>query len=166
MDNCRISKGFTLVELIVVIILIGIVSLFASSRYAGSSFFSTYFVQSEVLASLRLVQNRAMNRADYCNRWLLSSNKTQAIQVSPSSAENTCSEQFPDDVSDSSFVDGTQNKATFELQTNTSVSYLDFDSSGRSQQCLVSNCQLKISSTVNDDSISVCINTEGYIYGC
>ncbi|MFA0348417.1 prepilin-type N-terminal cleavage/methylation domain-containing protein [Vibrio sp. 10N.222.55.C6] len=166
MDNCRISKGFTLVELIVVIILIGIVSLFASSRYVSSSSFSTYLVQSEVLASLRLVQNRAMNRAGYCNRWLLNPSQTQAIQVSPSSTEDICSEAFPSDVTDSSFVDGTQNKVAFKLQTDTNVSYLDFDRLGRSQQCLVSNCQLEISSTVNDDSISVCINTEGYIYGC
>lgn len=166
MDNSPISKGFTLVELIIVIILIGIVSLYASTRYVGSSSFSTYLVQSEVLASLRLVQNRAMNRSDYCNRWLLNSNQTQAIQASPSNAEGICTEQFPSDVTDSSFVDGKQNKVTFKLQTDINVSYLDFDSSGRAQQCLVSNCQIEISSTVNDDSISVCINTEGYIYGC
>ncbi|MDH5977446.1 prepilin-type N-terminal cleavage/methylation domain-containing protein [Vibrio splendidus] len=166
MDNSPKSNGFTLVELVIVIILIGIVSLFASSRYVGSSSFSTYLVQSEALASLRLVQNRAMNRADYCNRWLLNPSQNQAIQVSPSSAEDICTEQFPTDVSDSSFVDGTQNKVAFKLQTDTNIPYLDFDSSGRAQQCLVSNCQLEISSTVNDDSISVCINTEGYIYGC
>ncbi|NAZ45584.1 prepilin-type N-terminal cleavage/methylation domain-containing protein [Vibrio toranzoniae] len=166
MDSSPTSKGFTLVELIIVIILIGIVSLFASSRYVGSSSFSTYLVQSEVLASLRLVQNRAMNRSGYCNRWLLNPSQNHAIQVSLSSAEGICSEAFPSDVTDSSFVDGTQNKVAFKLQTDTNVSYLDFDSLGRAQQCLVSNCQLEISSTVNDDSISVCINTEGYIYGC
>ncbi|MBF4390124.1 prepilin-type N-terminal cleavage/methylation domain-containing protein, partial [Vibrio anguillarum] len=55
-------RGFTLIELVVVIVLLGIVAVYAASRYTGISSFSSVTTQSEVLASLRLTQNRAMQR--------------------------------------------------------------------------------------------------------
>ncbi len=46
----------------------------------GSSSFAVVTTQSEILASLRLTQSRAMQRTGNCNRWLLTS--AAAVEVS------------------------------------------------------------------------------------
>ncbi|MEF1283640.1 type II secretion system protein [Vibrio sp. M250220] len=57
--------GFTLVELIVVILLIAIVSLYAVSRYSGTSGFSPFVAQEQVISVIRQVQvNRMQSNID------------------------------------------------------------------------------------------------------
>lgn len=58
-------SGFTLVELIIVILLIAIVSAYASSRYAGTSGFSPFVAQEQVISVIRQVQvNRMQSNID------------------------------------------------------------------------------------------------------
>ncbi|MGO1296877.1 MAG: prepilin-type N-terminal cleavage/methylation domain-containing protein [Vibrio sp.] len=54
------SQGFTLIELIVVIVLISIVSVYAASRYAGKDNFSALTMQEQVIAVIRQVQLQRM----------------------------------------------------------------------------------------------------------
>ena len=54
------SSGFTLVELIVVIILVAIVSLYAASRYIGRSSFAPAVAQEQVISVIRQVQVNRM----------------------------------------------------------------------------------------------------------
>ncbi|WP_260261518.1 type II secretion system protein [Vibrio intestinalis] len=50
------SQGFTLVELIVVIILLAIVSVYAASRYIGIGSFSAFAIQENAISVIRQVQ--------------------------------------------------------------------------------------------------------------
>ncbi len=61
-------SGFTLVELIIVILLIAIVSVYAVSRYAGTSDFSPFVAQEQVISIIRQVQVNRMqsNREASC----------------------------------------------------------------------------------------------------
>ncbi|WP_332418938.1 type II secretion system protein [Vibrio metschnikovii] len=153
------TLGFTLVELIVVILLLGILSAYAASRYSGTSSVAALTTQQEILASLRLTQNRAMQRTGYCNRWLVTAN--QAGQISPQAVAGSCSSIFAAVDNDASRVEA---PSGVTLSLSTPNGYLDFDSLGRAAQCSASPCTVTISST--HDQRQVCINTEGYIYAC
>ncbi|MEZ8101910.1 type II secretion system protein [Vibrio bivalvicida] len=64
MTRSKVS-GFTLVELIVVILLVSIVSVYAASRYSGRSGFSPYAAQERVISVIRQVQvNRMQSNVD------------------------------------------------------------------------------------------------------
>ncbi|MCR9421971.1 prepilin-type N-terminal cleavage/methylation domain-containing protein [Vibrio sp. RM-69-4] len=158
-------RGFTLIELVVVIVLLGIVAVYAASRYTGISSFSSVTTQSEVLASLRLTQNRAMQRTDLCNRWLVSNN--QAQQVFPQTISSAvCTTSLSNPATDSSFVDAAANDITLTLTNNDGSHFLDFDSLGRAAQCLTANCTVTLNNLQSGESRQVCINSEGYIYAC
>ncbi|KYN84929.1 MSHA biogenesis protein MshC [Vibrio cidicii] len=159
----RKPNGFTLVELIVVILLLGIISVYAASRFSRPASFSTITTQSELLASLRLVQSRAMQRSGYCNRWLLSAN--QAGQVKPVQPETPeiCSSDL---ANDASVVNAADSDVSLSLSNDAGNNYLDFDALGRAVQCQSAICTVTLSNTQNGETRQICINTQGYIYGC
>ncbi|MFT7410617.1 MAG: MSHA pilin protein MshC, partial [Oleispira sp.] len=56
------QQGFTLIELITVIILLGILSAFAASRFPSSQSYSTAIITNQFIASARLAQQTALSR--------------------------------------------------------------------------------------------------------
>lgn len=57
------QKGFTLIELIMVIILLGVLSVFAMSRFSSGQSYSAVIVKNQLLAALRLSQQTALSRS-------------------------------------------------------------------------------------------------------
>ncbi|MEZ9515923.1 Tfp pilus assembly protein FimT/FimU [Vibrio splendidus] len=160
--NSSSQYGFTLIELIVVIILLAILSVYASSRYFGASSVDSHLIQSELLSSIRLTQLRAMHRSGLCNRWGIVQN--QAAQIIEH-ADTTCTSSL--DESDSSFVDAASHNVTLTFSTNSGEQFIDFDNLGRPNQCATESgqCELVIQ-TQSGPLLSICINTQGGINGC
>ena len=60
--SLRGMPGYTLIELVVVLVLIGVLSAYASSRFASTSDYSARVLNDQLLVSLRLAQQTAMGR--------------------------------------------------------------------------------------------------------
>lgn len=62
------AAGFTLLEQIIVVLIIGILAVFFVPRFQGSSGFTEYTMQSRLISSMRNMQQRAMQdtRTGYC----------------------------------------------------------------------------------------------------
>jgi|TARA_B110001454_G_scaffold29420_1_gene28762 MSHA pilin protein MshC len=59
----KFQQGFTLIELITVIILLGILSTFAISRFPQKQGYSTAIIKNQLLASARLAQQTSLSRS-------------------------------------------------------------------------------------------------------
>lgn len=148
-------QGFTLIELIIVIIILGILSVSVAPKFFSSKGFSEYAYRTDVIAKLRLVQTKAMqqtNTVSYCHQILITAKKLGT----------------PDDCDDSpSFAAIWQDSATkLQIDSNDNITFssnitgnkFTFDSMGR-PSC--SSCEITIN---GEQSVSVKIEAEGYIH--
>lgn len=157
-------NGFTLVELITVMLLLAILSTYAVSRFFGANSFDRHMIKSELISSLRLTQQRSMHRSELCNRWGIVQNQVGQVLEDTNMA---CRAAIAIDESDSSFVDIAAYDATVFLTSADGSPFIDFDSMGRPKQCATSSGQCRL--TVQPQSgmsLSVCINTQGGIDDC
>lgn len=172
-----ITTGFTLVELIVVIVLLAIIGVYASSKYMGASRFSSAVAQEQVLSILRQVQITAMqsntsNNSNSCRSILMASNQFGVTQACQSQGMSSAA------LSDYSKDTNQQQLELIQLSydfnsVNGTVSELSFDllgkpvivaSSATSSLCTNSDCRITITTPSSNESRSVCINREGFIY--
>ena len=69
-------KGFTLVELVIVILLLGILAAFAVPKWLGKGGFEIHTLRDELVARLRLVQTMNMNEGtDRCTQLVVEANR-------------------------------------------------------------------------------------------
>jgi MSHA pilin protein MshC len=152
------AKGFTLVELVTVMILIGILAVSALPRFIGSSSYSAYTLRNEFLGELRLVQQLALNNTDRCYRISVTPTQYQLSHFDLRTGP-TCSGAIVR-TDDAQLLTG---GARLVLLNNGSDSFnIDFDVNGRPQlNCKANNDCIQ---TVADDTLLIGISSEGYVY--
>ncbi|HHF3034961.1 type II secretion system protein [Vibrio diabolicus] len=146
------ALGFTLMELILVIVLLSILSLFAASRFMGSGSFSAYALQERVISVIRQVQVNRMqsNVASPDNNFRLQVSSSCVGSVAAceltGSAQDARSDVVIDKSAKFSLTNAVTNPIEFNLLGNPinsasgGVSILIEDKHGRSR------CQVEINS--------------------
>ncbi|HCG7093951.1 type II secretion system protein [Vibrio parahaemolyticus] len=147
------ALGFTLMELILVIVLLSILSLFAASRFMGSGSFSAYALQERVISVIRQVQVNRMQsnfekKTDNNFRLQVSSSCIGSVAACTltGSAQDARSDVVIDKSAKFSLTNAVTNPIEFNLLGNPinsasgGVSILIEDKHGRSR------CQVEINS--------------------
>ncbi|ELM3614849.1 prepilin-type N-terminal cleavage/methylation domain-containing protein [Aeromonas sobria] len=158
------TKGFSLIELVLVILLLGILAAFAVPKWLGKGGFETQTVRDELLTRLRLVQTVNMHEpADRC---------TQLVVVAPRFAHRTYLACPPSDDlgSGSGWTDNLRTRGrlvtastgmTISLNSNNSF-VLRFDQMGRPLGTCATGCTLQV--TDGRETSRIKIESEGFIH--
>ena len=166
-------KCFTLVELIIVLVVVGILAVGASPLFIGSGGTESLVLRERTLSILRNSQLKAMqNTSLVCTAVVLQPNSLgQATSTNCGVATSTFSLD-PDDARQIADFQGKTFTVTNSANTNVALpTEIEFDSLGRprDESGLVCSgaqpCRFTFTET-SGASQSVCINREGYIYGC
>ena len=166
-----LNKGFTLLELITVLVVIGVLATVAVSRFVGKQGFAEVAWQQRVISALRNVQQRAMQdtRSGICQQLVIDSSNNQyglpAIATPCASTIDFSHMPLLSSGSDGLTADNVSIQAS-----NTGVGNLTligFNGLGQpvdasNNRICSSNCTVTISGSEN---AQVVIESEGYIHG-
>ena len=156
------TKGFSLIELVLVILLLGILAAFAVPKWLGKGGFETQTVREELLTRLRLVQTVNMHEpADRC---------TQLVVASPRFAHRTYAACPASDDLSSGWTDNLRTRgrlvtpsAGMSISLNNSNNFvLRFDQMGRPLGSCATGCTLLVSDGRETSRIK--IESEGFIH--
>lgn len=157
----HVTQGFTLIELVIVIIVLGVLATVAIPRFSSRSGFEDYTVRDQLIARLRLVQLQGMNADPTDNAasnacyWLVVKNScfyqvhtTKAgSSCSSPSTSNDCDDETYNDFAYIKFPTGMLDSATYR-----------FDLHGR----LASGTSPIM--VTGDNGLSITIEAEGFIH--
>ena len=152
----KVQLGFTLVELVTTIILIGIIAVAVLPRLLSDSSYSAYTLRNEFISELRQVQLKAMQNTDQCYQLDVNASGYTLRYFSGRSG-NICSNPFRTE-QPQTFSGG----AYITLASSASqVFSITFDSLGR---MLSPACSGHCFNAVADETLAIAVESEGYIY--
>jgi MSHA pilin protein MshC len=157
-------KGFSLIELTVVIIMIGILAITVLPKFQSSKGFEEYTYRDELINKLRSIQLRTMQQTNdaACQYINVSASKIGLLATIKDINTNTitCSNDFAGDTTTVSIV--SDNNIQFSISEN--LSTFKFSSMGQPIGCIFATpCKITLTIT-GDNTLSILINSEGYIY--
>ncbi|CAK1762171.1 MSHA pilin protein MshC [Vibrio crassostreae] len=157
--NTKPNKGFTLVELIVVILLLAIISATAISRFGGRQVYELYALQEQASSVIRQIQlNRMQSNMD------MSVSGAESLRLV---AENNCigAQSACYNISETrSDVIASDDYSFSSVPTSSYSSPIEFNLLGNPENTASSGVQITISSNNSPDRAWVCINSQGFVY--
>jgi MSHA pilin protein MshC len=153
------NKGFTIIELILVIILMGILAVTVAPKMFNSEGFQEYAYQAEVITTLRNIQLKAMQQTDdgICHEVTITSKLLDITSIcnNPTKAQTDQEKEWRY-VPHVQIEDG--HNVLFQVSGVTTN--FSFDSLGRPVGCSTP-CQIILQGT---DNVIVQIESEGFIH--
>jgi len=184
------NRGYTLVELVLVMVIVAIISVYAAPKVFDRSDIAAKAYGNRAISILRNMQTRAMQdtRNDgYCYKVYFDNANDQfgvpsnnySITTDTAQIEATCADTIDtSDVAQVFYVpssDLTKDGIDLVLRGNDGnvISAIEFDTLGRANQTDLScdgdssfgfnGCRIEF---IGDSSAYVCVESEGYIYAC
>lgn len=160
-SEIKLHKGFTIIELVLVIVLMGILAVSVAPKMFNSDGFEEYAYQAEVIATLRSIQLRAMQQTsaytdvnaygNACHTVVVTAKKLTVGSGCNAISENSAGQSL--------------NKLSVDVDVDQSVSFSPvmsfiFDAMGRPINCNTP-CVISIN---GNDTLSVMIEAEGFIH--
>ncbi len=166
--QCQKAKGFTTIELVVVILLLAILSATVVPRFFSSSGFEEYAYRTEVIATLRTIQLRAMQQTDgsQCHQIKITGDGKQLGLLDNDNSPGPCHVSNWFDEKDGKYNLATEDGPTHvqvdsDHQITFSGDNFSFDQMGRPLNC---SSPCKISINGGEQTLTVVIESEGYIH--
>jgi MSHA pilin protein MshC len=166
----KLNRGFTTIELVTVIIIVGILAVNVLPRFDGTASYEAHTHRAQLISALRLTQQRAMqqtnlkavnNLTPYCHHIIFDT--TKARYGVPNRTDCTVT----------SFPSGWQPDATgHEVDTRYDITYsvsfagdaiITFDWMGRPLGGCSNGCSIDVESAV--ETLTIDIEEQGYIHG-
>ncbi|AWL10790.1 hypothetical protein HMF8227_00282 [Saliniradius amylolyticus] len=172
----RGKSGFTLIELVIVITILGVIAVTAIPRFANKNNFSISSYQNRLISSLRNMQQRAMQdtRPDFCHQVVFDTGSTPAFgppsldySVGTTPPAGTCDTNI--DYSGPEYLRTSVNELVEDgvtISLTGLTTHVGFNTRG---QPVVGASQSRVCSSgcrIDLNDRAVCIESEGYIHAC
>ena len=167
------QAGFTIIELVTVIILIGILAVSVAPKFDGTASYEAHSHRAQLISALRLTQQRAMQQTNsndnYCHQLIFDSNPNVSRYGVPDRLNcniTTFASWQPDATG---FEVDNKYQVSFSISGKTNPSAITFDSMGRpiSNETVANNCAggciINVQRSV-ETPLQIKIESEGYIH--
>lgn len=147
------QRAFSLIELVLVMLIIGILAVSVAPRFFSQSDISHVTTRDRIIAQLRLVQLQAMNQINVCNRIRFTSTQVGIEQNAGAACGGALNPQSLIDVSSINVTSDSQQAFT-----------LQFDGQGRvipGASGEFNSIQIKVSGA---EAVDIKIEAQGYIH--
>ncbi|WJG09711.1 type II secretion system protein [Aliiglaciecola sp. LCG003] len=167
------TLGFTLVELIVVILLLGILTVLVAPRFQSKGSVVEYTYQSRLISALRTMQQRAMNdtRAGYCFQVNVftgsnSSFGPPTLNYRTGGAAATCANTIDSSEAADYVTADIDEFVSDKVIITSGAGTINFNSLGCPNNG-AGFCNNPVKITIQGvNTLSVCVESQGYIHAC
>lgn len=167
----KLNRGFTIIELVTVIVLIGILAIAVLPKFDGTASYEAHTHRAQLVAALRLTQQRAMQQTNsidgYCHQIVF--DVVEEINVYGIPDRRDCSNKtFPTPIKDWE-PDASGHKVDSDYQISYSIDGLvnpksvGFDWMGRPTFDCAGGCEINVIRP-SEQNLSITIEPEGYIH--